>query len=625
MELETIIHRYPCEEIERALVQNFIERNSIDISSHSFLSSYLEGFVPSDGLMTDVSSMKHFSLAELSVDMELLIPEEDRQTNGAFFTPQHIVDFIIETTNPCESASIIDISCGCGAFLLGAIRFFTSRYQKSVSDVVRDNLFGVDLLEYNVRRSKLLIMLLGLTKGEIINETDIRVIQANSLTHTWENNYDVVVGNPPYVKFQDMNEGTRQLLDNRFRTTSFGTYNLYFAFFEIGLSILKRNGVLGYITPNNYFTSLSGESLRQFFHNTRAITRIVDFGSTKVFDVQTYTAITFLNNKENRGIEYSRIKDKQEIKDYLSNCSFTINKYEELSDTKWRLLCNNERSIIKKIEEIGEPIGKLFNIAVGIATLKDEAFFISPYDEDDDYYFCNNKFQNNFKIEKAITRSHVKISSIKTQKDLLDNKHRIIFPYILNNGIATPITETDMEKHYPECYSYLKSVKIELAKRGKGKHTYIPFFSYGRTQGLNRHGVKIYTPTFSQFPRFILDRNKESLFTNGYGIFYREDCAKCNLDLFSSIEPNPITDYDNVDVLLKILNSGLMHFYVSKTSVSIEGGYPCYQKNFIEKFTIPLLSENDINNLRKLKNKKDIDTYLLNLYQINFPAPNLWE
>ncbi len=179
-----------------------------------------------------------------------------------------------------------------------------------------------------------------------------------------------------------------------------------------------------------------------------------------------------------------------------------------------------------------------------------------------------------------------------------------------------------MKQHFPECYDYLESVKEILAGRGKGKHPYTPFYSYGRTQGLNKTGVKIYTPTFSQFPRFILDTNTESLFTNGYGIFYRDNSVAAD-SLFDF--EGSIKSYENVDVLLKILNSGLMHFYVSRTSVSIEGGYPCYQKNFIERFTIPSLSWEDIEQLRRLERREEIDTYLLRLYQINLPSPNLWE
>jgi hypothetical protein len=66
-----------------------------------------------------------------------------------------------------------------------------------------------------------------------------------------------------------------------------------------------------------------------------------------------------------------------------------------------------------------------------------------------------------------------------------------------------------------------------------------------------------------------------------------------------------------------------MHYYVSKTSVSIEGGYPCYQKNFIEKFTIPEFSESEIELLRSLNDKEEIDDFLIEKYQINVFAGNL--
>lgn len=624
MELSELIRQYPVEDLEKALILNYIKRNSIEVSAHSFIANYLEGFSPEAAIMEDVSTMKHSSLQELSVDMELLIPEADRQTNGAFFTPYHIVDYIIETIAPKKSAKLIDISCGCGAFLLGIIRYYEANYGKKVSQIVKENLYGVDLLEYNVRRSKLLIMLYGLSRNEVIQEDIINIITANSLTHSWEQSFDAVIGNPPYVKFQDMEESTRNILSHGFHTTDFGTYNLYFAFFEIGLRLLNKQGMLGFITPNNYFTSLSGESLRTFFQANRSVWRIVDFNATKVFSVQTYTAITFLTKKKNESIGYCRIMDGQGVHEFLAATHFTENRYEDLNVKKWRLLCDNEREIIGRVETAGESIGSIFNIAVGIATLKDEAYFLVPYAEDKKYFYCNNKYQSEFKVEKEITKPLVKISKIKTNCDLEANKKRIIFPYRIANDTAIPIDEDTMRKMYPECYSYFLSIREILAGRGKGKHEYNPFYAYGRTQGLCRKGVRIYTPTFSQYPRFILDTNPDSLFTNGYAVYYRQGQMQEG-QLFSLFESNDISSPENADVLLKILNSGLMHYYVSRTSVSIEGGYPCYQKNFIERFTIPPMSVEDIEQLRSLDNQKAIDEFLLNLYQIKQPFPNLWE
>lgn len=623
MELIDLIKKYSVGDIEKSLVINYLHENNLNTQSHPFICEYLNGYEINEDLMNDIKGFKRNSLAELAVDMELLIPEEDRETNGAFFTPKHIVDYIISTIKPSYDAKVIDISCGCGAFLLGILRYYQSAFNKPLTEVVKTNLHGVDLLDYNVRRAKILIILYGLSYNEIIDAESINVTIGNSLTRSWDTTYDVVVGNPPYVKFQDMEDATRDILANRYDTTSFGSFNLYFAFFEIGLNILKKGGMLGYITPNNYFTSLSGESLRTYFGNNKSISKIVDFNATKVFNVQTYTAITFLTKKQNEHIEYARIKHGENVQDFLDNATFTHNRYEDLQNKKWRLLCGNERELIQTIETIGESIGNLFNIAVGIATLKDEVYFIHPYKEDKKYLYCNNKYQSEFKIEKSITRSLVKISTIKVQEDLEKNQRRIIFPYTCNGGTATVIDEDTMKSKYPCCYEYLSSMKDVLAMRGKGKHVYTPFYAYGRTQGLNKVGAKVYTPTFSQFPRFIYDADEYSLFTNGYALFYKEEVPQGSL--FAETDTQPISMKENADVLVKILNSGLMHFYVSKTSVSIEGGYPCYQKNFIERFTIPTLTNEDIANLRKLNDRDEIDSYLISLYQIKRPSPNLWE
>lgn len=614
--LSTITKEYEIEDIEKQLVSQYLKINDIDYSNSPFLINYLKEFRPSGKLIDAIRELNHVTLDEIVVDMELLIPMADKKTNGAFFTPSYIVDFIIETISPEENAKVIDLSCGSGAFLLGLIKYYMKRYGKTITSCLEENIYGADILDYNVLRCKLLIILLGLTKNEIINEHNIKVVQADSLKRRWDIQFDAIVGNPPYVKFQDLDDNTRTYLLDNWETTKFGTYNLYFAFFELGLKLLKPDGKLGYITPNNYFTSLAGKCLREFFQRNKYVYKIIDFNSTKVFDVQTYTAITFLNKKMNDVIEYDRIESKETPQTFLNEINSSLNSYTDLSIEKWRLLCEDEKENIFSIENRGSALGELFNICVGVATLKDEIYFITPFSEDESYYFIN-KNGHDFKIEKEVTRPLVKISDMKYQSDIFNNKKRIIFPYYLDKDKPIVINEDIFQKKYPNCYEYLLSVKNILRERGKGKHKYTPFYSYGRTQGLNKNGIKLLTPTFSQYPRFLLDNDKETLFTNGYGIFFYKN-RPCSL--FSS---NLITLEENIDVLQKILNSFVMHYYVTKTSVSIEGGYPCYQKNFIERFSIPDFTIREISELRKMDNPQDIDDFLIEKYHLNLPSPNL--
>ena len=613
--ISTLLKRFSIEEIEKQLIYNYIIVNNLDYTQSAFLVEYFNNYIASESLSKSIEELNHYSFEDITNDMELLIPVKDRKTNGAFFTPSYIVDYIIETVNPQYNNKVIDLSCGSGAFILGLLKYYVSNHKKTVIQCIKDNIYGVDILDYNIKRCKLLIVLFGLIHNEIVVEKDINIHVADSLKKKWEMKFDVVVGNPPYVKFQDLDENVRDYLLNNWETTKLGTYNLYFAFFELGLKVLKENGKLGYITPNNYFTSLSGEYLRAFFQSKKCVYKIIDFSCTKVFDVQTYTAITFLNKKYNEGIEYDKIEEGEKTATFLKNIKTTVNLYSDLSIKKWRLLCDEERKNIYAIENSGDTLNSLFNICVGIATLKDDAYTFIPLKEKNGlYYVIENGVE--YTIEIKATRPLVKISEMKCQKDIENNQKRIIFPYrIGKDNKPLLIDETEFEKKFPKCYEYLLTKKNILENRGKGNHVYKPFYAYGRTQTLNKKGVKILTPTFSQYPRFLIDNHSEGLFTNGYGIYPDK---QRNASLFSL---NPIAQEENFDVVQKILNSSIMDYYVKKTSVSIEGGYPCYQKNFIERFTIPNLTNDEICLLRTMDSLNDIDCFLMRKYQIKFPIP----
>lgn len=602
--ISALLNTYDIIHVEKHLIYHFLKEHDIDYTVSPFLRIYFASFLFIKDLYDKIASLNHTELTDLVSDMELLILPCDKKSNGAFFTPAYIVDYIIRHMNPGKNEKVIDLSCGSGAFILGLLRHYTS-LGISVIDSVKNNIYGADILAYNTRRCKLIVIIYGLLNNEVIDYDEINIICTDSLKHDWNTEFDVIVGNPPYVKFQDLDEDTREYLSVNWETTKYGTYNLYYAFFEIGHKLLSDKGRLGYITPNNYFTSLSGKCLREYFQHTECVSTIIDFSYIKVFNARTYTCITFINKHKNNAIGYDRIDDNENPHDFLSKINTSPNLYTDLDIEKWRLLCGDERNVIYALENSGESLNKLFDICAGIATLKDNVYMFVPDAVDSRYYHISENGIS-YKIEKEVTRPLVKISEMKSQKDIKNNKKRIIYPYHNICGQTVLYDEDEMKTKFPCCYEYLLSKKDDLMTREKGKKTIVPFYRYGRSQSLSKKGKKLLTPTFSQYPRFMFDENEESLFVNGYGIFLIEN-------RISEIV-NPISREENFDVAQKILNSSLMHYYVKKTSVAIEGGYPCYQKNFIEKFTIPYLSEKDIDFLRKTDDKEKIDLYLMNLY-----------
>jgi tRNA1(Val) A37 N6-methylase TrmN6 len=606
-------------DVEKEMISYFLKKFHLDYSSSKILSEYLHNYNRSDELSLQIDAIGIGSIRRLENYLELLIPINDRKLNGAFFTPTYIVDYIISEIKPKEYERNIDPSSGCGAFLIGLAEYYKKQHDKPIRQTVKENIFGADILPYNIERAKRLLSILALQHGETLEDSDFNLHQRDSLRYQWTEKYDNVVGNPPYVRFQDLSDKNRERLIKHWETIEKGTFNLYFAFFELGYDLLEEGGQLGYITPNNYFTSLAGESLRSFLINKKCLSKVIDFNSKKVFDAQTYTSITFLKKRKNDFVLYDRIRDNYSPEEFLSNLSCSQNVMSELNAKKWRLLRSDETENIKTIERIGTPIKQMFDISVGIATLKDEIFFVDGNNLDGNFIIKIGRDGRRYKVEKEITRSVYKISDFKNQGDTLRNARRIIFPYKVS-GSATIIDEDNFKSKYPYCYEYLLSVKENLLSRDKGKFKYNPFYAWGRTQGLTRWGKKILSPTFSQYPRFLVIEDEEALFTNGYGIFFKELANE--YPLFGDTE-HLLSKIENIDIVQKILNSEIMHYYISKTSVSIDGGYPCYQKNFIENFTIPEFSDNEVHELRSLSNQRDTNLFLADKYQVNLSVPNL--
>ena len=165
----------------------------------------------------------------LTYIFEALLEKENIIENGIVFTPEYIASFIGKNVLDSvekwsEDLHIIDPGCGCGIFLVTAIRYMKNRFHVRTKDIVINNIYGIDLEADNVRRCRKIIKMLVAMEGDEIAESEINIVNADSLKHDWNElfcveGFDLIIGNPPYVNVHDMSKETISFLKENFRTT----------------------------------------------------------------------------------------------------------------------------------------------------------------------------------------------------------------------------------------------------------------------------------------------------------------------------------------------------------------------------------------------------------------------
>jgi hypothetical protein len=229
---------------------------------------------------------------------------------------------------------VIDPACGSGAFLIAAFDYLMREYervnqaiaalelqgdgsaefvgQRSLFDlnktILNSNLYGVDLSPESVEITKLSLWLKTAEAGQTLTYLDDNIKVGNSIVDdssvaerafNWQaefpgvfvvGGFDVVIGNPPYVR-QELLSPIKSYLQVHYESYD-GVADLYTYFYEKGIKILKSGGVLSYIVTNKWLRAGYGEPLRQFFSKNSVFEQIIDFGHAPIFeDADTFPCI----------------------------------------------------------------------------------------------------------------------------------------------------------------------------------------------------------------------------------------------------------------------------------------------------------------------------------------------
>ena len=260
--------------------------------------------------------------------------EEKKYAAKALAQPERVVELIFWRAWLAELTSIkvCDPACGSGAFLVAAFDVLLAEYAvvndqitaitgsmevfNADKEILNSNLFGVDLNAESIEITKLSLWLKTAKHGKPLESLEANLRVGNSLVSSadggldfdakafdWmaafpdivaRGGFDVIVGNPPYVR-QERISPIKPYLEKRYACYD-GGVDLYAYFFELGIRLLRNvdeqgnsGGRIGYVSSGTFFKTGSGAKLRAYLLAHAQIESIVDFGDLQVFEgVTTY-------------------------------------------------------------------------------------------------------------------------------------------------------------------------------------------------------------------------------------------------------------------------------------------------------------------------------------------------
>ncbi|MEG4312814.1 MULTISPECIES: Eco57I restriction-modification methylase domain-containing protein [unclassified Microcoleus] len=420
-----------------------------------------------------------------------------------------------------QKTRVIDPACGSGAFLIAAFDYLMQQYERVDRElnalgckpkdgnslefdrsILSNNLYGVDLLPESAEITKLSLWLKTAEPGKTLTYLDDNIKAGNSLVadsnvadtaFDWQaefpqifadGGFDVVLGNPPYVR-QELLSPIKPYLQANYESYN-GVADLYTYFYELGLKILKPGGVLSYIVTNKWLRSGYGEPLRKFFASQGLLEQIIDFGHAPIFEeADTFPCIVAVR-KPNASLCISETESEIEpgksepnspvivcpvpredianinLTQYVQQHGYQISR-NRFTANAWSLEPPAVDELMQKIQRVGFPLKDFAGVKplYGIKTGFNEAFLIDEATK-------NSLVQADPKSAEII-KPYLRGQDIKRWSPewanlwiiLLKSSSDSVWPWSKANDQAEEI----FAQTFPSVYKYMKPMQEKLSKR----------------------------------------------------------------------------------------------------------------------------------------------------------------
>jgi type I restriction-modification system DNA methylase subunit len=399
--------------------------------------------------------------------------------------------------------------------------------------------------------------------------------------------FDVIVGNPPYIRIQNMTSYSPEEIAfyqspaSPYSTARQDNFDKYALFIERALTLLRSNGRLGVITPHKFMTTQAGRTLRRLMSTGRFLEKVVHFGVKQVFgrNIANYTCILVLDRQGRDVVHVEKVGPLEAWRYGEPGAAMEI-PVATLGEETWQFADAETRILFDRVRSaFPDRLGQLTEIFVGVQTSADGIYIFSPAGEDATSVILRWN-DRDWPIERGVLRPCLYDVQLFAFTQPQPNAW-MIFPYELGAGRASNkarlIQPEEMARRFPGCLAYLEARRGELEKRNVtgGPTDERQFYQFGRSQSLTKFdSPKIILPILSIEARYAYDDTNIMVTGGGNGPYYM-------------IRPRSGSAVSN-QYLLAVLNHPLSEAFVRANTSPFRGGYYSHGKQFIENLPVPV-------------------------------------
>ncbi len=387
--------------------------------------------------------------------------------------------------------------------------------------------------------------------------------------------FDSIIGNPPYVRIQNMKEWAPrevEIYKELYRSAAAGNYDIYVVFVEKGLSLLRAGGRLGFILPHKFFNAQYGEALRKLLAEGRHLSEIVHFGDQQVFQgATTYTCLMFLDKTDAETCRFAKVPDLDAWR--------TAGKAEEgaipaakIGAAEWNFAVGAGAGLFEKLNAMPTKFGDIADIFVGLQTSADDVFIMDLVKETPRTLQLRSKaLSRDWVFEKGLLFPLISGTDVSRYRHLPERQY-ILFPYTIMNEKASLRDFAGIEREFPKTASYLSENKKRLENREKGKAKGLNWYGYIYLKNMARQAIKK-----GCVPRLV---DELCAAYDHQGTHFLD-----NVDV-GGFTMKPEHSLHDLAFIVGLVNSRLLRWYFPFVSAPFRGGWRSANKQFLSQLPI---------------------------------------